>query len=89
MYETRCQSRFNARCWMLGAGALGRPRGMVWGGGGRGVWDGEHMCACGGFILMFGKTSAIMYGKKNKKIKKKLKKKKKKFKGLLLYFPKR
>ena len=32
MYETRCQSRFNARCWMLGAGALGRPRGMVWGG---------------------------------------------------------
>jgi len=30
--ETSCQSRFNARCWMLGAGALGRPRGMVWGG---------------------------------------------------------
>ena len=27
-----CQSRFNARYWMLGAGALGRPRGMVWGG---------------------------------------------------------
>ena len=25
------QSRFDARCWMLGAGALGRPRGMVWG----------------------------------------------------------
>ena len=25
-------SRFNARCWMLGVGALGRPRGMVWGG---------------------------------------------------------
>ena len=43
MYETRCQSRFNARCWMLGAGALGRPRGMVWGGGGRRVQDGEHM----------------------------------------------
>ena len=33
MYETRCQSRFNARYWMLGASALGRPRGM--GGGGR------------------------------------------------------
>ena len=32
MYEMRCQPRFNARCWMLGAGALGRPRGMVWGG---------------------------------------------------------
>ena len=26
------QSRFNARYWMLGAGALGRPRGMVRGG---------------------------------------------------------
>ena len=30
--ETSCQSRFNARYWMLGAGALERPRGMVWGG---------------------------------------------------------
>ena len=27
-----CQSRFDARYWMLGAGALGRPRGMVLGG---------------------------------------------------------
>ena len=35
MYETSCQSRFDARYWMLGAGALGRPRGMEW--GGRGV----------------------------------------------------
>ena len=26
-----CQSSFDARYWMLGAGALGRPRGMVWG----------------------------------------------------------
>ena len=32
MYETSCQSRFDARYWTLGAGALGRPRGMVWGG---------------------------------------------------------
>ena len=32
MYEMSLQSRFNARYWMLGAGALGRPRGMVWGG---------------------------------------------------------
>ena len=31
MYETSCQSRFDARYWMLGAVALGRPRGMVWG----------------------------------------------------------
>ena len=27
-----CPSRLDARYWMLGAGALGRPRGMVWGG---------------------------------------------------------
>ena len=26
------QSRFDVQYWMLGAGALGRPRGMVWGG---------------------------------------------------------
>ena len=32
VYETSRQSRFDARYWMLGAGALGRPRGMVWGG---------------------------------------------------------
>ena len=28
----RRQSRFDARYWRLGASALGRPRGMVWGG---------------------------------------------------------
>ena len=32
IYETSGQSRFDARYWMLGAGALGRPRGMLWGG---------------------------------------------------------
>ena len=32
MYEMSRQSRFNARYWMLGAGALGRLRGRVWGG---------------------------------------------------------
>ena len=32
IYETSRQSRVDARYWMLGAGALGRPRGMVWGG---------------------------------------------------------
>jgi len=36
MYEMSRQSRFDARYWMLGAGALGRPRGRVWGGGERG-----------------------------------------------------
>ena len=32
IYETSCQSRFDAWYWMLGAGALGQPRGMVRGG---------------------------------------------------------
>ena len=32
IYETSHQSRFDARYWMLGAGALGRPRVMVCGG---------------------------------------------------------
>ena len=43
IYETSRQSRFDARYWMLGAGALGRPRGMVEGGGGMRVQDGEHV----------------------------------------------
>jgi len=43
MYEMSRPSRFDARYWMLGAGALGRPRGMVWGGRRRRVQDGEHM----------------------------------------------
>ena len=32
IYETSCQSRFDAQYWMPGAGALGQPRGLVWGG---------------------------------------------------------
>ena len=46
MYETSCQSRFDARYWMLGAGALGRPREMVRGGGreeGGGFRMGTHV----------------------------------------------
>ena len=41
IYEMSHQPRFNAWYWMLGAGALGRPRGMVWGGrrvGSSGWW---------------------------------------------------
>ena len=30
--ETCIISRFDARYWMLGAGALGQPKGRVWGG---------------------------------------------------------
>ena len=58
IYEMSCQPRFDAQYWMLGAGALGRPRGMVW--GGRRVQDGEHMYTCGGFISIFGKTNTIL-----------------------------
>ena len=32
IYEMNCQSRCNAGYWMLGAGALRRPRGMIRGG---------------------------------------------------------
>ena len=28
--------------------------------GGRGVQDGEHMYTCGRFMLMYGKTNAIL-----------------------------
>ena len=31
-YRISCQSRLDAWYWILGASALGRPRGMVWGG---------------------------------------------------------
>ena len=41
IHETNRQSRFDAGYWMLEAGALGRPRGMVQEGGGREVQDGE------------------------------------------------
>ena len=44
----------------LGAGALGWPRGMVWGGNWRGFQDGEHVYTHGGFMLMYGKTNTIL-----------------------------
>ena len=55
------QSRFDARYWLLGAGALGQPRGMVQGEeGGRRVQDGEQVYTCGGFMLIYGKTNTIL-----------------------------
>ena len=36
------------------------PEGWNGEGGGRRVQDGEHMYACGGFILIFGKTNTII-----------------------------
>ena len=60
MYETSRQSRFDARYSMLGAGALGQPRGRAGEGGGRRVQDGERGYTCGGFVSMFGKTNTIL-----------------------------
>ena len=54
------QSRLDAGYRMLGAGALGRPRGMVQGGRWEGAQDGEHMYTSGGFMLMYGKTNTIL-----------------------------
>ena len=48
------------RYWMLGAGALGGPRGKGGEGGGWRVQDGERGYTCGGFILIFGKTNTIL-----------------------------
>ena len=62
IYETSRQSRFDAQYRMLGAGALGRPGGMEWGGRTEegDVQDGEHMYTCGRFILIYGKTNTIL-----------------------------
>ena len=45
IYEMSRQSRFDAWYWMLGAGALGRLRGIVWGGRREeGSGWGTHVC---------------------------------------------
>ena len=50
---------------MHDTGCLGRvhwddPEGWYREGGGRGVQNGEHMYICGGFMLMYGKTTTIL-----------------------------
>ena len=60
MYETSCQSRFDARYWMLGAVALDDAEGLYGEEGGRRAQDGEHMYTCGRFISIFGKTNIIL-----------------------------
>ena len=42
------------------------PEGWYREGGGRGVQDGEHACARGGFMLMCGRTNTILQSKINK-----------------------
>ena len=45
---------------MLGAGVLDDPEGWYGERGGRGVQDGEHVYAHGGFMLKYGKTNTIL-----------------------------
>ena len=59
MYEMSRQSRFEAQYWMLGAGALGRPRGRVWGRRREEGSGWRTQVDCGGFISIFGKTNKI------------------------------
>ena len=60
MYETSCQSRFNARYQMLELVHWYDPEGWYVEGGGRRVQDGEHMYIHGGFKSMYGKTNTIL-----------------------------
>ena len=68
MYEMRCQSRFDAQYWMLGASALGRPRGRVWGGRREeGSGWGTHVYLWRiHFDIHFGNTNTIMQSLKIK-----------------------
>ena len=54
------QSRFNAGCKCLGLMHWDDPEGSCGEGGGRGVWDWEHVYTRGGFMLMYGKTNTIL-----------------------------
>ena len=36
------------------------PEGWFREGGGRWVWDGDHVYTCGGVMLMYGKTNTIL-----------------------------
>ena len=53
--EKNCQSRFDAWYRVLGDGALGWPRGIVWGGRWEGGSGWETHVHPGGFMLMYGK----------------------------------
>ena len=73
IYETSCQSRFDERYWMLGSGALGRLRGMVWGGRreeGSGWGTHVHLWRIH-FDIWQNQYNIVKLKNKNKKIKKK------------------
>ena len=54
------QSMFDTGYRMLGAGALGLPREMIWGRWWEGVQGWELMYTCGGFMSMYGKTNTVL-----------------------------
>ena len=56
--ETNCQSRFDTGS--LGLVHWDDPEGWYGEGGGKGVQDGEHVYARGGFTLMCGRTNTIL-----------------------------
>ena len=62
MYITMCkiddQGKFDAWIRVPKAGALGRPRGIGWGGRSKegAGWGGGHMYTYGWFMLMYGKN---------------------------------
>ena len=78
IYEMSRQSRFDARYWMLGAGALGRPRGMAWGGRREGSGWGTRVCLWQIHFDIWQNQYNIVKFKNKIKFKKILKTKKKK-----------
>ena len=51
---------FDAGYRMLGAGARGRSREMIWGGRWEGVHVWELMYTHGGFMSMYSKTNTVL-----------------------------
>ena len=58
--EMNHQSRLNAWYKVLGAGALGWPRGRGWGRRWEGFQDGKHVYSHGRFMSMYGKINTIL-----------------------------
>ena len=60
IYEMNRQSRSMHDRGCSGLVHWDDPEGWYREGGGKGVQDWEHVYACGGFMLMYGKTNTIL-----------------------------
>ena len=60
MYNIRNKSPIQVQYRILGAGTWDDLEGWYREGGGTGVQDGEHVYACGRFMLMCGRTNTIL-----------------------------